>query len=55
MGKYRMIEPWGYQDENNYQGSTTILDNDLDSFFADVEYNKDDNKIHFSSPSLLEK
>ena len=55
MGKYRMIEPWGYQDENNYQGSTTILDNDLDSFFADVEYNKDDNKIHFSNKDGEEK
>ena len=47
--KTRMYEPWGYQDENNYQGAETILENDLESFFADVNYNKDDNKIHFQN------
>ena len=45
--KTRMYEPWGYQDQNDYQGSTTILDNELDAMFANVEYIKDDNKIHF--------
>lgn len=45
----RMYEPWGYQDENNYQGAETILENDLESFFADAKYNKDDNKIHFNN------
>ena len=43
----RMCEPWGYQDQNNYESSEVIQENDLDSFFADVNYNKDDNKIFF--------
>ena len=47
--KTRMYEPWGYQEENNYQGGETILDNDLESFFADTSYNKDDNKIYFTN------
>lgn len=45
----RMYEPWGYQEENNYQGAETILENDLSSFFASVSYNRDDNKIHFAN------
>ena len=45
--KTRMYEPWGYQEENNYQGAEIIHENDLDSFFADTKYVKDDNKIHF--------
>ena len=47
--KTRMYEPWGYQEENNYQGAETIIENDLESFFADAKYNKDDNKIHFQN------
>jgi hypothetical protein len=47
--KTRMYEPWGYQDENNYESAEIIHDNDLASFFADVSYNKDDNKIHFDN------
>ncbi len=47
--KTRMYEPWGYQDENNYESSEIIHENDLASFFADVNYNKDDNKIHFQN------
>lgn len=53
--KTRMYEPWGYQDENNYQGAETILENDLESFFADAKYNKDDNKIHFYNKDGEEK
>lgn len=45
--KTRMYEPWGYREENNYQGREIICENDLDSFFADTEYVKDDNKIYF--------
>jgi hypothetical protein len=45
--KTRMYEPWGYQDENNYQSADIIHENDLDSFFADTKYVKDDNKIYF--------
>ena len=53
--KTRMYEPWGYVDENNYQGAETILDNDLESFFAQVEYKRDDNKIHFANKDGEEK
>ena len=53
--KTRMIEPWGYRDENNYQGMGIILENDLDSFFADVSYSRDDNMIHFSNKDGEEK
>ena len=45
----RMYEPWGYREENNYQGNEIIIENDLTSFFADVEYKRSDNKIHFSN------
>lgn len=45
----RMYEPWGYQDQNNYQGSEIIHENDLDSFFSGVQYKRDDNKIHFTN------
>lgn len=47
--KPRMYDPWGYQDENNYQSTEIIMENDLDSFFVDAAYNKDDNKIHFTN------
>ena len=47
--KTRMYEPWGYKDENNYQSTQIIMENDLDGFFANVSYNKDDNKIHFAN------
>ena len=47
--KPRMYDPWGYQDENNYQSSEIIMENDLDSFFVNAAYNKDDNKIHFTN------
>ena len=53
--KTRMYEPWGYQEENNYQGSETIFDNDLESFFADVEYVDGDKKIHFYNKDGEEK
>lgn len=45
----RMYEPWGYRDENNYESSEIIHENDLESFFSDANYNKDDNKIHFQN------
>lgn len=47
--KTRMYEPWGYREENNYQGAEIIHENDLDSFFAGVEYKRSDNKIHFTN------
>lgn len=51
----RMYEPWGYQDQNNYESSEVIQENDLDSFFADVNYSKDDNKIFFYNKDGEEK
>ena len=53
--KTRMYEPWGYRDENNYESSEIIYENDLESFFADVNYSKDDNKIHFYNKDGEEK
>lgn len=47
MGKYRMREPWGYQDENGYQGSRDMFDNILDSFFADAVYDNESNIVQF--------
>ena len=47
--KTRMYEPWGYREENNYESVEIIHENDIDSFFADTTYNKDDNKIYFSN------
>ena len=29
MGKYRMYEPWGFQDENNYISKKSSIDEDL--------------------------
>ena len=44
-----MSEPWGYIEENDYQSK--IGDGVLngDEFFADVKYNRNDNKIHFAN------
>lgn len=47
--KTRMYEPWGYREENEYQGSATILENDLNSLFASAEYDKKDGCIHFKN------
>jgi len=47
--KTRMYDPWGYQEENNYQSTENIIENDLDSFFANATYNKEDKKIHFTN------
>lgn len=47
MGKYRMREPWGYQDENNYQGGKNMLNNTLSTFFADADYDDETNIIQF--------
>jgi hypothetical protein len=49
VNRTRMYEPWGYREENNYQGVEIIHENDLDSFFAGVEYKRSDNKIHFTN------
>ena len=45
--KTRMYDPWGYQEENNYQSSENQIELELDGLVAKATYNKDDNKIHF--------
>ena len=45
--KTRMYEPWGYREENEYQSSAGMLSDDLEKFFARVEYNKDDEMLYF--------
>lgn len=47
MARIRMYEPWGYQDENNYQSSEITMENDFESFFTDASYKDDDKSIHF--------
>ena len=53
--KTRMYEPWGYQEENNYQSEENLLINDIDSFFVGASYNSDDKKIHFTNKDGEEK
>ena len=47
--KTRMYEPWGYRDQDNYQSTESIIDNDFYKFFAGVNYKREDNKIHFKN------
>ena len=47
--KTRMYDPWGYQEENDYQSVSIITENELDSFFVGVSYDSGDTKIHFSN------
>lgn len=47
--KTRMYEPWGYRDENNYESTEIIHENDLNGFFSGVKYKRSDNKIHFTN------
>lgn len=49
-----MYEPYGYMDENNYESNEIIQENEYDSFFSDVNYKKDDNKIHFLNKDAKE-
>jgi hypothetical protein len=53
--KTRMYEPWGYQEENNYQSEENILIGDLDSFLVDASYDSSDKKIHFTNKDGEEK
>ena len=52
--KTRMYEPWGYQEENNYQSDENQFENELNELFASAAYNKDDKKIHFFNNDGLE-
>ena len=47
--KTRMYEPWGYRDQDNYQSTESIIEDDFSEFFADVNYKREDNKIHFKN------
>lgn len=47
--KTRMYEPWGYRDQDNYQSTESIIEDDFGEFFADVNYKREDNKIHFKN------
>lgn len=53
--KVRMYEPWGYQEENNYQSEENILIGDLESFLVDASYDSSDKKIHFTNKDGEEK
>lgn len=45
--KTRMYDPWGYQDENNYESSENQFEIELNELFASAVYNGLDKKIHF--------
>ena len=45
--KTRMYEPWGYQEENNYESSENQFEIELNELFANAAYNEQDKKIHF--------
>lgn len=53
--KTRMYDPWGYQEQDGYQSGENLFLNELDTFFASVEYHDDDNKIHFYNNDGEEK
>ena len=42
-----MYEPWGYQEENNYQSEENLFDIEFGKVFVLASYNKNDKKIHF--------
>lgn len=43
----RMYDPWGYQEENNYESSENQFEIELNSLFASATYDDSDKKIHF--------
>lgn len=45
--KTRMYDPWGYQEENNYDSSENQFEIELNALFASAAYNDNDKKIHF--------
>lgn len=45
--KTRMYEPWGYQEENNYESSENQFEIELNGLFASAKYDDSDKKIHF--------
>lgn len=47
MGVNRIQQPWGFQDENRFQGGVASFDNILDSFFFDAKYDSETNIVDF--------
>lgn len=45
--KTRMYDPWGYQEENNYESSENQFEIELNELFASATYDDSDKKIHF--------
>lgn len=45
--KTRMYEPWGYRDQNDYQGVGDVIASEMNVMFSGVKYNAEDKKIHF--------
>lgn len=45
--KTRMYDPWGYQEENNYDSSENQFEIELNELFASATYDDSDKKIHF--------
>lgn len=45
--KTRMYDPWGYQEENNYDSSENQFEIELNALFASATYDDSDKKIHF--------
>lgn len=43
----RMYDPWGYQEENNYESSENQFEIELNELFASATYDDSDKKIHF--------
>lgn len=52
--KTRMYDPWGYQEENNYDSSENQFEIELNALFASAAYNDNDKKIHFFNNDGLE-
>lgn len=45
--KTRMYDPWGYQEENEYQSSENQFEKELNNLFCSAKYDEEDGKIKF--------
>ena len=50
----RMYDPWGYQEENNYESSENQFEIELNGLIASAVYDEEDKKIHFYNNDGLE-
>lgn len=50
----RMYDPWGYQEENNYESSENQFEVELNGLIASAVYDEEDKKIHFYNNDGLE-